>query len=75
VQHGGGPLQALLTDTTAARHLRQTMRNTAQSSVKLNQSMTALQHSFLLRGYFRRKAACEKARRERQARDSARLRE
>jgi phospholipid/cholesterol/gamma-HCH transport system substrate-binding protein len=75
VQHGGGLLQVLLTDTAAARHLRQTMGNAAQSTVKLNQSMTALQHNFLLRGYFRRKAACEKARRERLARDSARLRE
>lgn len=73
VQTGGGPVQTLLTDTTAARQLRQTMGSVAQSTAKLNQSMTALQHNFLLRGYFRRqarKAACEQARR---ARDSARL--
>ena len=77
VQTGGGPVQTLLTDTTAARQLRQTMGNVAQSTAKLNQSMTALQYNFLLRGYFRRQAkqearktACEKAR---LARDSARL--
>ncbi|SDY59913.1 MlaD family protein [Hymenobacter psychrophilus] len=79
LQRGGGPVQTLLTDTTAARQLRQTLRNTAQSTAKLNESMTALQHNFLLRGYFRRQAreearlaACAAARR---ARDSARLRE
>ncbi|OGX87307.1 MlaD family protein [Hymenobacter coccineus] len=56
VQSGGGPVQALLTDTTAARQLRRTLGNAAQSTAKLNQSMTALQHNFLLRGYFRRQA-------------------
>ncbi|SET37572.1 MlaD family protein [Hymenobacter actinosclerus] len=56
LERGGGPVQTLLTDTTAARQLRQTMRNTAQSTAKLNESMTALQSNFLLRGYFRRQA-------------------
>ena len=56
VQTGGGPVQTLLTDTTAARQLRHTVSNVAQSTAKLNQSMTALQHNFLLRGYFRKQA-------------------
>ncbi len=56
MQTGGGPVQTLLSDTTAARQLRQTVGSVAQSTAKLNQSMTALQHNFLLRGYFRRQA-------------------
>lgn len=56
VQTGGGPVQTLLADTTAARQLRQTVGNVTQSTAKLNQSMTALQHNFLLRGYFRKLA-------------------
>lgn len=53
-QTGGGPLQTLLTDTAASRQLRQSMQNVEQGTQKLNQSMEALQHNFLLRGYFRR---------------------
>lgn len=56
VRTGGGPVQTLLTDTTAAHQVRQMMGNAAQSTAKLNQSMTALQHNFLLRGYFRKQA-------------------
>ncbi len=72
VQAGGGPAQTLLTDTTAARHLRQTMRNAAQSTVRLNESMEALQHNFLLRGYFRRQ---EKRKRKAEEKQAERLEE
>jgi phospholipid/cholesterol/gamma-HCH transport system substrate-binding protein len=54
VQTGGGPVQTLLTDTAMSGQLRQTIRNAAQGSQKLDESMEALQHNFLLRGYFRR---------------------
>ena len=54
VATGGGPAQTLLTDTAMSRQLRQTVRNAEQSTRKLDQSMEALQHNFLLRGYFRR---------------------
>ena len=56
VQTGGGPVQTLLTDTALSRQLRQSMRNVEQSTHKLDQSMDALQHNFLLRGFFRRQA-------------------
>lgn len=56
LQAGGGPVHTLLTDTALSGQLRQTVRNTAQSTHKLDESMTALQHNFLLRGYFRRQA-------------------
>ena len=54
VQSGGGPLHTLLADTALIGQLRQSVSNVAQGTQKLNQSMEALQHSFLLRGYFRR---------------------
>ena len=54
VQTGAGPLHTLLSDTAAGRQLRQSMQNVEQGTQKLNQSMEALQHNFLLRGYFRR---------------------
>ena len=54
VQTGAGPLHTLLTDTAMSGQLRQTIGNAALSTQKLNQSMEALQHNFLLRGYFRR---------------------
>ena len=54
VQSGAGPLHTLLSDTAMSGQLRQSMSNVAQGTQKLNQSMEALQHNFLLRGYFRR---------------------
>ena len=56
VATGGGPVQTLLTDTALSGQLRQTVRHAEQSTHKLDQSMEALQHNFLLRGYFRKQA-------------------
>jgi phospholipid/cholesterol/gamma-HCH transport system substrate-binding protein len=44
----------LLSDTTFANKLRVTLDNAESASAKLDQNMEALQHNFLLRGYFRR---------------------
>lgn len=46
----------LLADTTFAKKLRKTLDNAQSASVKLDENMEALQHNFLLRGYFRRQA-------------------
>jgi phospholipid/cholesterol/gamma-HCH transport system substrate-binding protein len=46
----------LLADTTFARKLRNTLDNAKSASGKLDENMEALQHNFLLRGYFRRQA-------------------
>lgn len=46
----------LLADTTFARKLRTTLDNAQSASTKLDENMEALQHNFLLRGYFRRQA-------------------
>ena len=56
VQTGHGPLNTLLMDTTMSRQLRQTMRHVEQGTAGFSQSMEALQHNFLLRGYFRKQA-------------------
>jgi phospholipid/cholesterol/gamma-HCH transport system substrate-binding protein len=45
----------LLTDTAFAQKLRGTLDNAKSASVKLDENMEALQHNFLLRGFFRKK--------------------
>jgi len=45
----------LLNDAPTAQSLKTLIGNLETSSVKLNETMDALQHSFLLRGYFRKK--------------------
>ena len=56
VETGAGPVHTLLADTAAARQVRQSLRNVQQGTAGFNQSMEALQHNFLLRGYFRKQA-------------------
>lgn len=46
----------LLNDPEMAERIRRTMENLESSAEKLDQNMEALQHNFLLRGYFRRQA-------------------
>ncbi|MBT1701768.1 MlaD family protein [Chryseosolibacter indicus] len=47
-------LNVLLGDSAFASKLQTTMVNAEQASAKLDQNMEALQHNFLLRGYFRK---------------------
>ena len=49
-----GPVHTLLTDSAFSRQLRQSMQHVEQGTRGFSQSMEALQHNFLLRGYFRR---------------------
>ena len=49
-------LGKLLNDEEFAKKLDNTMNNLESSSEKLDENMEALQHNFLLRGYFRRQA-------------------
>jgi len=46
----------LLADTAFASKLKETLINAESASAKLDENMEALQHNFLLRGYFRRQA-------------------
>jgi phospholipid/cholesterol/gamma-HCH transport system substrate-binding protein len=48
------PLGLLLNDKQAGADMKSTIKNLEESSVKLNENMDALQHTFLLRGYFRK---------------------
>lgn len=51
---GNNAIGVLLTDTAFANKLRTTLGNAESASVKLDENMEALQHNFLLKGYFRK---------------------
>ena len=50
------PLGLLIEDKEGASNLRGTLKNLESSSKKLDEDLEALQHNFLLRGYFKKKA-------------------
>lgn len=54
------PIGLLLNDEETASQLKNTMKNLETSTQKLDENMEALQHNFLLRGFFRKKAKSEK---------------
>jgi len=56
INNGDGAINKLLTDTAFARNLSGTMENLESSSMGLNENLEAAKSSFLLRGYFKRKA-------------------
>ncbi|RYE30568.1 MAG: MCE family protein [Sphingobacteriaceae bacterium] len=51
----------LLNDAKTADQVRSTMGNLQESSVKLNDDLEAVQHNFLLRGFFKKKEKAEAA--------------
>jgi len=54
---GNGPLNTVLTDAEMANNIKETVANLKKSSVLLNEDLTAAQHNFLLRGYFKNRPA------------------
>lgn len=50
------PLGMLLTDKEAAGNIKVTLSNLQAASKKLDEDLEALQHNFLLRGFFKKKA-------------------
>jgi phospholipid/cholesterol/gamma-HCH transport system substrate-binding protein len=55
-----GTVGVLLHDATTATSIKTTIKNLETSTEKLNEDLEALQHNFLLRGYFRKQEKKEK---------------
>lgn len=53
---GKGTLSRLATDEQIGKSIDSTMYNIQQATKKLDENMEALQHNFLLRGFFKKKA-------------------
>jgi phospholipid/cholesterol/gamma-HCH transport system substrate-binding protein len=56
---GDNALSVLLADSAFANKLRGTLDNAKSASIKLDENMTALQHNFLLKGYFKKQKKAE----------------
>lgn len=78
LQDGNNAAGLLLNDSAMARELREMIMNLNSSSVKLDENLEAMQHNFLLRGFFRkrarqqeqeRKEAEKRAKKEKEARE------
>lgn len=59
VNSTNSPVGVLLNDPQAAADLKATLNNLNAGTEKLDENMEALQHNFLLRGFFKKKAKAE----------------
>jgi phospholipid/cholesterol/gamma-HCH transport system substrate-binding protein len=66
LQSGNNAAGLMLNDTVVAGQLREMITNLNSSSVKLDENLEAMQHNFLLRGFFRKRARQEEAQRKEQ---------
>lgn len=60
VKEGKGIANAVLSDTSITGNLHRSLYNIEQSTARFNENMLALQHNFLLKGYFRKKEKKER---------------
>ncbi|MBS1736157.1 MAG: MCE family protein [Bacteroidetes bacterium] len=60
LQNPNAPLGMLLKDEKSASNLKVTLQNLQSASKKLDEDLEAVQHNFLLRGFFKKKAKEEK---------------
>lgn len=70
LDEGNNAAGLLLNDEQVASELRSTLENLNSSSRKLDENLEALQHNFLLRGFFKKKARREAKEARQAARDS-----
>lgn len=61
LKNTNAPAGMFLGDEKTAASLKSTLQNLQSASIKLNDDLEAVQHNFLLRGFFRKKAKAEKA--------------
>lgn len=59
VNSNNSPIGVMLNDPQAAADLKETLANLNAGTEKLDENMEALQHNFLLRGFFKKKAKAE----------------
>lgn len=55
----GSPIGVLMNDEQAGKNLKATLENLRGGSKKLDEDLEALQHNFLFRGFFKKKAKAE----------------
>ncbi len=60
LQDNQTPIGYLLTDKNASVKIKTTLTNLQSASKKLDEDLEALQHNFLLKGFFKKKAKLEK---------------
>lgn len=60
LQDKNAPLGMLLSDQESADKIKGTLNNLRDASKKLDENMEALQHNFLLRGFFKKKAKADR---------------
>lgn len=66
IRHSEGLVNQAIFDTTLVRSLDATLKNVEEASDRLNINMEAMQHNFLLRGYFRKQERQEAREQRRQ---------
>ena len=59
INSSNSPAGVLLNDPQSAADLKNTLANLSAGTEKLDENMEALQHNFLLRGFFKKKAKAE----------------
>ncbi len=60
LNNSNSPVGTLLYDESVANDLKSTLKSLQSASIKLDENMEALQHNFLLRGFFQKKAKQQK---------------